>query len=116
MWCDHSKMYISNDENELEVDVSSLLRRHKDNALILITSVESQEDLALVAIRGDEPSEEVLEQWEQLFYRAKYSYPVKVMAYPLNGTRYLIQYGITNDACRTEFISVTPESDVRWVQ
>ena len=67
MWCDHSKMYISNDENELEVDVSSLLRRHKDNALILITSVESKEDLALIASKGDE-SEEVLEQWEQLLY------------------------------------------------
>ncbi len=97
--------------DDLTRRVKQALKYRGNSCLILFTDTETVSDIALVEFRDGEATDAELWEWV-LTYNRK----LGVTAYPLNGTRYLVEYGIRDDSERTEYITVTPESELKWVQ
>ena len=114
MWYPDSNSYISNSANELEDDCCSVLMEYKGNAIVVFTAVHSAEDLFVATFRDFDLS---MDEWDRIpDYLALSGYALQLKAYPLDGTKYLIQSGIFDDAPRTRYINVIKESDIKWIQ
>ena len=116
MWNPKSNSFVSSSLNELEDDCATLLMHNKGNAIVVFSAIMDEEDnidddLFVVTFRDFELS---VPEWEHIErYIESTKIRVRLTAYPLNGTRYLIQYDIAGDI---GIIRVTPESEVKWVQ
>ena len=98
-------------KEDLETKVSKILGKYSGNAILVFTDVETNEDIALLVIKDYDGD---MSQWETI---EKYSRKLHITAYPLDGmTRYYVEYGIRDDANRTQYIDVKAESDIKWIQ
>ena len=98
-------------ENREEL-INDILSEAEGNAIIVLSSEndkEYDEDLFVFLAKDYTVS------YYDLVRMMEYPFALLPRVYPLNGTKYIIQRGIKNDACRSRFIEVIPECDINWV-
>lgn len=111
--------FIASSLNELEDDCATLLMHNKGNAIVIFSAIMDEEDgieddLFVVTFRDFELS---MDEWERIErYIASPRIRIRLTVYPLNGTRYLIQYDNSVAGDGVNVIRVIPEHEVEWVQ
>ena len=111
--------FVASSLNELEDDCATLLMHSKGNAIVVFSAIMDEEDgieddLFVVTFRNFELS---VDEWEHIErYIEASKIRVRLTAYPLNGTRYLIQRDNAGEGDIVNVIRVIPENEVEWVQ
>lgn len=111
--------FIASSLNELEDDCATLLVHSLGRAIVIFSAIMDEEDgveddLFVVTIRDFKLP---MDEWERIErYMASPRIRIRLTAYPLNGTRYLIQYDNNVAGDGINVIRVIPEHEVEWVQ